>query len=430
VVGLYYLTSVFHDLPEATLWNTFCRDALEHEIQIQVLNDGADYESSIPYHRLVTELFLGVACLADYRKQPLSDDYRLRLKKMVAYMAAVLRPDGLMPQVGDADDGRLHIFSGYGRWNPQDPRHLFGPAALILNDPEWLKHTGPDGAWESAWWGFDITGVSFEGNELPTHATLFPEAGIAVSRQEDQFLLVSNGRVGTRGFGNHKHNDQLGFELHLNGNPLIVDAGSYVYTSDPGARNLFRSTRYHNTLSIDDEEQNELRPEWLFRLFETAYAEHLHFHGDEVAVEYHGRHIGLPRGKVTHERRFRLLYRSRMLIISDLLDANGTHDLCWHFHFAPGIAAGIPQAGNCVLETKGQRYILASLDGLETQLSEAWYSPAYGVRIPCSALNFTLHNSVFDRSHWGFAIAPEATFDLSAAKAAHARLADSAATIQ
>ena len=28
-------------------------------MQVQVLADGADYESSVPYHRLVTELFLG-----------------------------------------------------------------------------------------------------------------------------------------------------------------------------------------------------------------------------------------------------------------------------------------------------------------------------------------------------------------------------------
>lgn len=431
VVGLYYLASVFHDLPEAAVWNTFCRDALEREMQVQVLSDGADYESSIPYHRLVTELFLGAARLADFRKQPLSDDFRFRLKAMVDYMAAVLRPDGLMPQVGDADDGRLHILSGYGAWQPQDPRHLFGPAALTLDEPAWLKHAGPDGAWESAWWGFDIAGVSFADNELPDHASLFPEAGIAISRRGGQFLLVSNGIVGTKGFGNHKHNDQLGFELHLDGNPLIVDPGSYVYTSDPDARNLFRSTRYHNTLSIDGEEQNELRPEWLFRLFEAAHAEHHHFHADETAVEYHGKHVGyerLHKGKVVHERRFRLLHGPRMLIISDLLDASGIHDLCWHFHLAPGITASIPQAGFCQIETMGQRYTLASLDGLEARLSDVWYSPAYGVRMPCRAMDFVHQLSVPGRTQWGFAIAPAASFDLRAAKTAHAGLANSTLT--
>jgi hypothetical protein len=432
VVGLYYVASVFHDLPEAATWDAFCRAALEREMQVQVLADGADYESSIPYHRLVTELFLGAARLADFRKQPLSGDYRSRLKAMVAFMAAVLRPDGLMPQVGDADDGRLHIFSGYGAWQPQDPRHLFGPAALTLDEPAWLKHSGPDGAWETAWWGYDITDVSFADNELPAHAGLFPEAGIAVSRRDGQFLLISNGIVGTRGFGNHKHNDQLGFELHLDGNPLIVDPGSYVYTPDPDARNLFRGTRYHNTLSIDGEEQNELRPEWLFRLFETAHAEHRHFHADDEAVEYHGRHVGydrLVKGKVRHERRFRLLHQQRMLIISDILDADGTHHLSWHFHLAPGIAAATPQPGLCQIETMGQHYSLASLDGLEAHIDDVWYSPAYGVRLPCRALDFVRQHANSGRTQWGFVIAPAAALDLQAARAAHTDLTNSTVTI-
>ena len=55
------------------------------------------------------------------------------------------------------------------------------------------------------------------------------------------YLLVTNGIVGTKGFGNHKHNDQLSFEFHPDGSPLIVDPGSYVYTSDgDGAKPLSR----------------------------------------------------------------------------------------------------------------------------------------------------------------------------------------------
>jgi hypothetical protein len=432
VVGLYYLAAVFHDLPEAAIWDSFCRDALEREIEVQVLDDGADYESSIPYHRLVTELFLGAARLADFRDKPLSDGYRKRLKSMVSFMAAVLRPDGLMPQVGDADDGRLHIFSGYGTWNPQDPRHLFGPAALTLAEPAWLKHAGPDGAWESAWWGFDLTNVSFADNELPAHARLFPEAGIAVSRRDGQFLLISNGIVGTKGFGNHKHNDQLGFELHLNGNPLIVDPGSYVYTSDFDARNLFRGTRYHNTLVVDDKEQNELRPEWLFRLFENAHAEHLHFKAGQNSTDYHGRHFGygrLSKGKVLHERRFRLFHEQQMLVISDILETEGAHDLAWHFHLAPSITADSQKTGICRFEAGGIRYALVSLDGLESRVSDAWYSPAYGVRLPCSTLDFRHRNPAAGGSQWGFAVAPEATFDIQAARAAHAKLATNASTM-
>src|SRR5262249_20093584 len=158
---------------------------------------------------------------------------------------------------------------------PQDPRHLFGPAAALLGDGRWLVDM--DSAlmlWESAWWGCDAPApVSM----APQAARRFNDAGVFVARTADAYLLITNGRVGTNGFGNHKHNDLLAFEYHDGFQPLLVDPGSYVYTSNPDARNAFRSTRAHNTLRIDDVEQNDLKPEFLFRLFETSAVEHRSF---------------------------------------------------------------------------------------------------------------------------------------------------------
>lgn len=111
VVGLWFLGAVFADLPAGQEWLAFARRSLEQEITVQVLPDGADYESSVPYHRLVAELFLGSARLGDFRGEPLSARYRDRVRDMAAFLVAVTRPDGLMPQAGDADDGRLHVLN-------------------------------------------------------------------------------------------------------------------------------------------------------------------------------------------------------------------------------------------------------------------------------------------------------------------------------
>src|SRR5262249_12326327 len=53
LIGLLFLGAVFADLPQGVEWLSFSRAALEREMTVQVLPDGADYESSIPYHRLV-----------------------------------------------------------------------------------------------------------------------------------------------------------------------------------------------------------------------------------------------------------------------------------------------------------------------------------------------------------------------------------------
>src|SRR5262249_4812290 len=148
----------------------------------------------------------------------------------------------------------------------QDPRHLFGPASVMFGVPDCFDLAGENGRWETAWWGLDADRPPpdrAEGAAPPSASRLFPDAGVAVARGGSAYLLVTNGCVGTKGFGNHKHNDQLSFEYHHRGVALVVDPGSYVYTADGNARNLFRSTRSHNTLAIDGVEQNEMRTEWL-----------------------------------------------------------------------------------------------------------------------------------------------------------------------
>ena len=392
LLGLFFVGTVFGDLPQGSEWVSFSRRAIEHEMRVQVLDDGADYESSIPYHRLVAELFLGATRLADCQDAPMSAAFRARVRKMVGFLAAVTRPDGLMPQVGDSDDGRLHVFEGYGTTTPQDGRHLFGPAGQMFDDPTWFALGGDAGRWEAAWWGFGAAGMTGSSQREPL-ACLYRDAGIAVARAAAaHYLLVTNGTVGTGGFGNHKHNDLLSFEYHHGGTPLILDPGTYVYTSDVDARNRFRGTAYHNTLMVDGVEQNELRPGFLFRVFEISNPESVSFHDRDGIVEYVGRHHGyecLPE-PVTHERTFRFLKSSGALEIVDRLKGRGRHDLRWHFHLAPGISAE-PAGSTVVSLADGERrWRLTLPPGLQMAVNPADYSPTYGVRVACLAIDLSL----------------------------------------
>lgn len=389
VVGLFYLSAVFQDLPRGVAWDRQCRAWLDAEMAVQVLPDGADYESSVPYHRLVTELFLGAARVADYGGEPLPPFMLERLRGMIDFMSSVLRPDGLMPQVGDADDGRLHVLSGYGVRLPQDPRHLFVPAAYLLGHAEWIALGDEWGAWEAAWWGFEPPTVSKLQAPMPDVVRQFEHAGITVARHRAHYLLITNGVVGTAGFGNHKHNDLLGFEYHAAGVPILVDAGSYVYTPDPDSRNQFRGTGLHNTVMIDGTEQNDVRPEWLFRMFEKARPEHVAFIERDDEVLYRGRHHGYARlpEPVVHERTFRFQKSTGALEIRDTFHGAGSHRLRWHFHFAPEVEV-LPQ-GNGELEIRARDATLIMRVPLDLQaaVTPASYSPAYGVRLRCAALD-------------------------------------------
>lgn len=407
VVGLFFVAATFDDLPCGAAWNRQCRSWLAAEMDVQVLPDGADYESSIPYHRLVTELFLGAARLADFQGTPLPENMRDGLRKMIGYLAAVERPDGLMPQIGDADDGRLHVLSGYGNWRPQDARHLFGPAAAVLCRGEWGARGGEWAPWETAWWGFDPVAVAPVESAASDSLQHFPSAGVTVMRRRRDYLIVTNGVVGTAGFGNHKHNDLLGFEYHVEGMPLLVDPGSYVYTSDPDARNLFRRTASHNTLSIDGEEQNEINPEWLFRMFEKSSPEHLEVEQHEDVLRYRGRHHGYSRlpQPVVHERTFTLARRDGAVTVLDVLTGPGIHRLRWHFHCAPGVEVQAAASGSFDLRLGDLVVQLTPPAGLGCTVGPAWYSPSYGVRVPCVCLDFEVEDHLQGRREFTWQIA-------------------------
>lgn len=412
IVGLYFLAQVFSGFTTAKRWREFCRQAIEEEIRIQILDDGADFESSIPYHRLVLELFLGAARIGEINGQPFSPKYVSILKKMTHFFQAVLQPDGMMPMIGDADDGRLHIFSDYGNWNPKDGRHILAPAAMLLDEPEWLTMAGEESLWEAAWWGFDIPSFSQNASRRPNVVKYFPNAGLALFREKKSALLISNSMVGTKGFGNHKHNDQLSFNLVIDNEPVIVDPGSYVYTSDPDARNLFRSTSSHNTVMIDGQEQNEMNPEWLFRLFETANAETVRFDETKEYVEYLGLHHGYERlaESLTHLRLFRFYKKKSILMLTDQFKGTGRHDFHWHFHFGPNIHAQQLEKNKLQLKPKhsDSGFFLFYPDKMTLALNEGEFSPAYGIVKPCMTADFSIQNTLVEEiGPCVFAVGPQ-----------------------
>ena len=193
VVGLHVLAAEFSDFGAGAGWDRWCREALETEINVQVHDEGTDFESSVPYHRLVTELFMASARLARLQGRPLSAAFEAKLGRMVDFLLAVARPDGLTPVIGDADDGRFHIFSHLGGWDPRDARHLLAPAALILDRRDLLAYAGPLAAWEATWWGFDPAQVVSAGAPPPDNMALFPASGVAVARRGGCYLAVTNG---------------------------------------------------------------------------------------------------------------------------------------------------------------------------------------------------------------------------------------------
>ncbi len=340
--GNHYLADVVGVLPVAALfsgssvgrgWAEWATDELVNEMEHQVREDGTAHEASTAYHRLVTELFLCGTQAADALVPGrLPDWYRDRLEQMLGFVRDYTRPDGLAPQIGDADDGRFLPLGVYGA-DTRDHRHLFAQAGLPL--------------------------------EPAAGSAAYPHGGFYVLRRGKLYVIVRCGDVGRPGRGGHGHNDQLSFELSGRGRPLVVDPGTYLYTADPAERNRFRSTAYHATLRLDRGEQNELATDDLFLMADRARAEQL----DSDDTSFEGRHRGFP--GATHTRRIEL--RDDGLHIRDTVSSPVAHELEWTFPLAPG----------------AENDVEVQADGLEFQSEDGWYSPRYGVREPAMFLRAT-----------------------------------------
>ena len=78
---------------------------LEKDICSQTYPDGVGHEGSIPYHRLVTEMFLHAGLLCIKNDIHLSKNYWQQLEKMLDFATAYIKPNGLAPIFGDNDNG-------------------------------------------------------------------------------------------------------------------------------------------------------------------------------------------------------------------------------------------------------------------------------------------------------------------------------------
>lgn len=396
LVGLGFACPIFR---EAQKWREFSLAETFREIERQVHPDGGDYESSIPYHRLVTEMFLAVAILCRQNGVALPELFSQRLQRMLDFTLAYTKPNGLAPQVGDADDGRLHILADYPGWDRRDHRHLLATGGAFFGRADWLGAAGPNTE-ESLW----LLGEP-RGNTVPWVAPAvgsqaFSDSGLYLMRAGDLYLLVTCSTVGTRGIGNHKHNDVLSFELQVGGEDIIVDPGSYLYTPEPVWRNRFRSTAVHNTVMVDGAEQNRFGEGGLFWLHPDATPRCLAWETRTDADRFVGEHDGYARlsQPVVHRREFHLDKRARRIDISDCLAGGGRHALIWNFTLAPGVAVHRAGERHWVLEAGSVRVKFGvTANGPHgapriprTEVVEAWVSPRYGVKAETRALRVQL----------------------------------------
>ena len=356
------------------------------------------------------------AGLGQHDSSPFPDWYIERVGLMAQFTRHTTRPDGHIVQIGDCDNGRfLKLHPSYVPNDPQLPEeqldhsHLASAIGALLDAPtaqsgakcehvdsyvvrrlvkESRYGSGTSPAQPQPTTVGDVSGeVASTPGDLREGLRLaaYPNFGLFIYKSPRVYFAIRCGRGDINQIGNHAHNDNLSFELALDGNSLITDPGTYVYTPSPDMRNRFRSTAMHNTLVIDGREQNDWSEgrEGLFFLRDRSNPRVIACQLTHFVGEHSG--FGSP-----HRREVRIMQSG--IQARDHCEVEGIKKVL--FHVSPSLNVSVARNSTSVdLINDSHTYRLSSVDG-EWSIADSYYSHGYGslTRTPVIALQTASHS--------------------------------------
>ncbi len=380
-LALYVAGQSLPELSRARRWAGTGRQTLIREAAIQIGADGGHVELSPHYHRYTLDFYLLALAIARITND--ADGCRSFEPAVcdLARFARAMAGDSLhLPRIGDDDGGMLLPSCGRDESDSADSLAL---AAVLTGTGDLFDGDPPE---EVAW----MTGTvppRVTGSMTARASTALAASGYFVSHTGRGDHLVMD--AGPLGFlnGGHAHADALALTLEVAGIPLLIDPGTGCYTVDLEMRDRFRSTTYHNTVTVNGRSQSA--PAGPFKWASAARA-WVHAWRSDAAFDFcDASHDGyLP---IVHRRQ--VLARPGCWIVWDWLLGAGAAEAAAHWHLGPSWSASV--AGGLVRldHADGRRVWLATI-GAEASIRMGdssndglgWCSPSYGRVVPTTTI--------------------------------------------
>ena len=275
---------------------------------------------------------------------------------MVYFVSAYRKPDHYVPIVGDNDNGRAIVLSNENlndhNYLLEISNHLFGTTYSL---PQkyfyhcWIKEKHKDVK-------------KYEMNYKNKNLYTFPDSNYYIYKKDSDYLFIECSDIGLGGRGGHGHNDFTSFELSLNGTPIIIDSGCYSYTSNYKERNNFRSSKYHNILTINDKEQNDFVDELnLWQLKNDIKSKNIDYTSNDFESKITITHDGFKKisEKINYTREFTM--NDNGFSLNDFLSTESPQDIknvstYLHFHHDTKLTQKTDK--NYLIEAQGKVFSL------------------------------------------------------------------------
>jgi hypothetical protein len=263
----------------------------------QIFEDGVHAEMATHYHAFVLEALAIVA----YVEAAYGTHYAWldrTIAAMSEYLAAITTNHGALLQQGDDDGGR--IIPGF---------------AIPVAAAEPISRT-------------------------------FSSSGQIVLRSPRLHVAFDAGPFGFGTLAAHAHCDCLAIYVACDGEPLLVDRGTHLYTGS--SRDVLRATAAHNTVQVTKQEQAEPAGPFLWRKHPKVVLERCDLGDADIVVASHD---GFA--PATHRRT--LLRFGDVLLVVDRADT--ALPITAHYHFAPGLE--LAQTDNILVASLGWCAVIA-----------------------------------------------------------------------
>jgi Heparinase II/III-like protein/Heparinase II/III N-terminus len=313
---LHALGLFFAGYQRAARWERLGARVMREQMDRQIRADGSSFEQSTYYQVYLLDMFLLHSTLA--RPDP---EYVVKLERMAEFLLAVAGPSRRLPLLGD-DDGGLLPFS---------------------RRPCWA------GKWESR---------------------LFPDAGIAVMTCGPVHAIVDAGPFGALHSG-HSHSDTLSIVVSSGDDEILIDPGTYTYTSEPEWRDWFRGSSAHNTIRIDGRDQGTMAGPFRWTHQPEVTIREWHTTSERDILDAECRYAGF-----THRRRVEFQKPGLFLITDHVSGPPGEHHVEQFWHLG-SLAARF-------------KLILPA----DAELTESWRSSTFGEKHASPLLRVHRHGTL------------------------------------
>ncbi|MDZ7346639.1 MAG: heparinase II/III family protein, partial [candidate division KSB1 bacterium] len=364
-VGLIYAGFYAPVLPAA---ERLCRrgfrlfqDSFPH----QVFEDGVAKEQSVAYQAYLIEYGLAALSAARLFGETMPEEVTILLHRMADFLCA-LADDGYIPNIGDEDGGAaLPFFEP-----PVSPLRVLA----TMEDTQKPREQRKDRA---AFWLFRQSLSQNNGKAHSKEAMRFFRCGgyAVLSTQAGRHslkLVLDGGPLGLGRLAAHGHADFLAVWMSVDGKPVLIDAGTYLYLGAGKERDWFRSARAHSTLIIDGREPAQPLGPFQWGKRPQAALQKL----QESEIGFRAEHDGYRPIKLSRE--VRRIDGGFMII--DRVQGVGIHRADAYFHLAPCRIGYAEDALVCSFNELSLRLSFEASTALTIKVEEAPHSPHFGRR--------------------------------------------------